>query len=340
MAAKSRPTKPKLKRAAPSERRKAQRTIEPSVPTGARAGSPGNATRPSARARFAAVASESARLDSTIEAEREARMAAYSAALHTPESAAPQRMLQGKPLVITILAEGDSWFDYPLGTDVIGQLQGQIGIPIANMAHYGDEVRQMLALKQRREIEKRLSRKAPNGKPWDALLFSGGGNDFVGDQLCLWLRSYKPGMPVQDILDVTRFDAVMEEVRAGYQDLVSLRDSLSPSTKIFLHQYDFAPPNGEGVCGVGPWLQPSLKYRLIPAELQPSVTRLMLERFAQVLAGLAANAADVFVVPTQGTIPTQTREWWANELHPTDKGFAAIATKFCALLKQKFPDLL
>src|SRR5205085_6360813 len=99
-----------------------------------------------------------------------------------PAAAAPRRLLR-------ILAEGDSWFEYPLrghvvanaADGVIYRLEKLLGYPIANMAHHGDEVRQMLGLNQRREITTRLS--DPNVR-FDALLFSGGGNDLVGDQFC------------------------------------------------------------------------------------------------------------------------------------------------------------
>ena len=63
----------------------------------------------------------------------------------------------------------------------------------------------------------------------------------------------------------------------------------------------------------------------------------MLQAFAKMLASLASSS--VIVVPTQGTIPATTDEWWANELHPTDKGFLAIAEKFRDALVDKFPQL-
>jgi hypothetical protein len=268
-------------------------------------------------------------------------MAAYEAELRRLETARAKEGARatGAGTLLTILAEGDSWFDYPVGTDVVRSLRDLIGLPIAHMAHYGDEVRQMLSLKQRKEIEQRLARGATNGRPWDALLFSGGGNDMVGDQLCIWIKPYSDGMTVEQVLDAVRFGAVLQIVEAGYRDLIALRDRLSPNTKLFLHQYDFAPPNGRGVCNVGPWLKPSLDFRLVPPNLQVEAVKLMLQRFATLLASLAPHGSNVFVVPTQGTFPAATDEWWANELHPTKKGFLAIAEKFRAALKGQFPQL-
>jgi hypothetical protein len=245
-------------------------------------------------------------------------------------------------LILRVLAEGDSWFDYPVPfkTDTIRALQSRLSTPIANMAHYGEEVRQMLGLKLRGEIETRLKQGAPDGDPWDVMLFSGGGNDFVGDPLCLWLHTYSSGMSAADVIDSPRFTAVLDIVKAGYADLIDLRDHLSPKTVLFFHQYDYAVPSGKGVCNLGPWLQPALIYRNIPEAIRSDVVRTLLQRFAALLADFsAANPNSVVVVPTQGTFPEQSAKWWANELHPTDLGFKAIAGKFYTALKATFPGM-
>lgn len=94
---------------------------------------------------------------------------------------------------LRILAEGDSWFEYPLpithGDGVIFQLQKLLGYPIANMAHHGLEVEQMMGLSMRQEVISRLT--DPRVK-FDALLFSGGGNDIAGGQFCIWLKGSPP----------------------------------------------------------------------------------------------------------------------------------------------------
>ena len=298
--------------------------------------------RPSANARFFGVSTERERLEKTVEVERADRMAEYAALLEATKGAGKPKgaVIEGASAsIVRIFAEGDSWFDYPPGVDVIGALKKLIKLPIANMAHHGDEVRQMLALKQRRELEQRFAKGAPDGKPWDALLFSGGGNDLVGDQLCIWISTYAQGMTPNQIVDTKRFGAVLEIIEAGYRDLIDLRDRLSPGTKLFINQYDFAPPNGKGVCNVGPWLKPSLDFRVVPLGMQPDVVKVILERFANLLASIATSTSNVYPVPTQGTLPASTKEWWANEIHPTDKGFKLVAEKFLAVMKTQFPQI-
>jgi hypothetical protein len=250
------------------------------------------------------------------------------------------------PRQLRILAEGDSWFEYPLpligGDGVIVQLRKLLGIPILNMAHHGDEVRQMLSLPQRQEIIKRLSDPAVR---FDALLFSGGGNDLAGDQFRLWLRIMPPSTPPAQLLNPTAVDAVLGVVETGYRELIRIRNQFSPQTVIFVHGYDFPPITGIGVCGLGPWLRPSLDSLFLEMGLNPpnpheqfKVVRELLERFNAMLQRIAAEPAvqRFVVVPTQGTLVADKNDW-QNEIHPTTTGFVKIAQKFKAALNAVFP---
>jgi hypothetical protein len=231
-----------------------------------------------------------------------------------------------------IFAEGDSWFKYPLGHGVISKLQGLIRTPIANFAWPGAESRQLLALHERLEIEKRLDQGPEPGKKFDVLLFSGGGNDIVGDQMCLFLNRYDPRQPPERVLS-ERFDEVLEVVMGAYKDLVSLRNALSPNTLIVGHVYDYAWPTGHGACWLGPWLRPSLDYARVPrGDLQHAVVTEMLKRFETKLKAVASAAGKFMVVPTRDTLKDE--EEWDNELHPKNPGFLKIARKFQAVLQQ------
>jgi hypothetical protein len=127
-------------------------------------------------------------------------------------------------------------------------------------------------------------------------------------------------------------------VQAGYEDLIDLRDKLSPTTKLILHGYDFALPDGRGICNLGPWLKPTFDLRKFPDQAAgASVVKAMLEQFAKVLTGLAAAHRDVFFINTQGTLPPVVASWH-NELHPAKKGFQQFAERFRAELKQLFPQ--
>ncbi len=170
---------------------------------------------------------------------------------------------------LRILAEGDSWFDYPLpllrGDGVIYQLQKMLGYPVANMAHYGLEVDQMMGLQLRQEIIARLS--DPNVR-FDALLFSGGGNDLVGDKFCIWLKDSPPVVPPTQMLDDNAVSAAMAILAAEYRELADIRDH---------DEY--------------------------------LVVKTFLQRFNTMLNEVAASIRKFVLVPTQGTLNADSSDW-------------------------------
>jgi hypothetical protein len=196
----------------------------------------------------------------------------------------------------------------------------------------------MLGVDQRARIIQEFSNGSPAGGPWDAMLFSGGGNDIVDKPMVLWVRDWNPGTPPAAHLDQNRFNAALGLVRAGYEELIALRDRLSPTTHLFFHGYDFAIPDGRGVCGKGPWLKPAFDARGFPAPAslaqRRAVVKEMLTKFAAMLAGLPKT--NVTIVPTQGKLAPNTSSWH-NELHPSSPGFDIVAELFRQAVKAKFP---
>src|SRR5260370_3092342 len=132
-----------------------------------------------------------------------------------------------------------------------------MGYKIANLAHFGLEVLQMMGLSIRQEIIKRLQDDDVN---YDALLFSGGGNDLVGERLCIWLRDTPPVVPPDQMLNLNAVNAALAILEAEYREMVDLRNQYSQQTVIFVPGYDFPPVTGTPVCGNAPWLKPSLDY--------------------------------------------------------------------------------
>jgi hypothetical protein len=50
-------------------------------------------------------------------------------------------------------------------------------------------------------------------------------------------------------------------VRAGYEDLIAMRDALSPVTHLVFHAYDDAIRDSHGICHLGPRLRPTFDLR-------------------------------------------------------------------------------
>ncbi len=244
---------------------------------------------------------------------------------------------------IYLLAQGDSWFDYPLPvpkfdqSDVIAHLKSLPNSPpnILSLAHHGETTEDMLGVSKLDELIENL--KAPENGGFDGILFSGGGNDLAGNQFRLWVQeaSQVNSNPTQALYQ-PRVDAIMGVVKAGYDDLIQARDTFAPGIPIFAHGYDFAIPTGIGVCGVGPWLKPSLDDRNWSNLSQgQSIVKEILIQFMNLLTAYQANSTNNFIlVPTQGALLSTD---WANELHPTPDGFAKIAARFTASLQDAFP---
>lgn len=283
-------------------------------------------------------------LQQDIAKERERREAEFRAH-HRAESRKRARGasagLLEEPRQIRIAAEGDSWFDYPPQTTpdfrtggVISHLEDILGVPVLNYAHAGDEAREMMGLRQRQRLVKLLS--DPEISP-DVLLFSGGGNDIVGDPMVLWLRDKSKCDSWREAVDTERFNSALGVVLSAYSELVALLQTHGERCVLFLHAYAVPFPDGRKACGLfGPWLKPALDARgWSNFEEARSIVGLLLRGFRESLERFsAANAPRVHLIDSQSLLPEQSM--WANELHPKSPGFRSVAKLFAEAIRLRF----
>ena len=184
----------------------------------------------------------------------------------------------------------------------------------------------------------RLREGSPSGGAWDVLLFSGGGNDIVSNPMALWVRDFAAGKLPEALIHRPRYDAALAIVRAGYEDLIAMRDALSPQTQLVFHAYDFTISDGRGICHLDPWLKPTFDLRGFPSQQAGfKVVKLMLSDLAKMLSVLEAKSPKVAFINGQGTLAPDPGNWH-NEPHPSRQGFALFAVLFHERLKQLFPD--
>ena len=253
---------------------------------------------------------------------------------------------------LNLLADGDSWFDYPLPsqghlpTDVIVSLTDLLHLdpkPL-KLAHYGDATTALLGTSKRERLIATL--KDPAHAPFDAILFSGGGNDLVGDAFRFWLHD---AASVNKDFKLATNDAALQDiidiVRRAYRDLIAVRDEYADGAYLFFHQYDYATPTNASICDglIGPWLQPSFIDRgwAPPVDAQflvngRGVVSEILIEFANMLNELSTPTNKIVVVKTQGILNPDID--WANELHPTHDGFGKIAAAFQQALQAVFGE--
>jgi hypothetical protein len=278
-------------------------------------------------------------LRAAIRAEKERRIREHQANI-----AKRRRMIAALPAgahaTLNLIAQGDSWFDYPLPlgnpSDVVAHLKHlpSMAPEVLALAHHGEAAEDMLGVTKLHELLAHLKNPANGG--FDAILFSGGGNDLAGDQFRLWIAEASAvGMDPAKGLNQPRLDAIMGVVKAGYEDLIAARNDVEKTIPIFAHGYDFAIPNGVGVCGAGPWLKPGLDDRgwTDPGKAR-AIVRQLLVAFDAMLKVFEADALNNIVyVRTQGTLSDAQ---WDNELHPTPEGFAPITMRFVDALRTRF----
>src|SRR5215813_14048 len=254
-----------------------------------------------------------------------------------------------KRLFYNFLAQGDSWFDYTCGRALIHYLRDLFGAEKAyfdSIAASGRTLRQMLS----REFKQHLAA-PPGGGPWHGVLLSGSGNDICGDHRFRdWLKPYDGGdHPPEDYI-TTAFDNEVGILQGIYEEAVALVGKAAPGVRLFVHDYDFAIPDGRCVTGpsphlradvrfclAGPWMWPAFEDRGFhrntkePApQLTCDIVTAILKRFAAMLAGLERKYPNQLVlVRTQGTLtPIQATKLWINELHPYNDSFKALAKPF------------
>ena len=254
-------------------------------------------------------------------------------------SSAVKRAKKKDQKIWRILGEGDSWIRYTCGFGVMHHLDWILDDRAAcvNIGASGATMERMMKLPARNQLDNHL-RNGLEGKPWDALVFSGGGNDFAGDEFVNWLVPFSGQTNPAEAIDEMAFAALLARLASLYRELGAVVNRLSPGTLVFVGAYDFAYPDGRKVPFAGPWLRPGFKERGYPLgnlEFLTEVVRIMLARFANMVSSVAADTPNIRLVPTQGTLASIKD--WDNELHPTKDGFIEITRAFIATLEAELP---
>jgi lysophospholipase L1-like esterase len=245
------------------------------------------------------------------------------------------------PERLRILSEGDSWFSYPLNNNLADFIEMMNAFSMLRLEKNGDQARDILApnSSQLRKLRTFLKRYA-----FDLLIFSGGGNDIVDENLPAFLKRKTAAMTWRQCIRDDALAKRMQELAAAYSRLIGSRDELRPTCEIVTHSYDYPIPDGRpargpfGLGSAGPWLKPALDDARItdPADAQ-AVVRHLIDTFHATLAGLVTPANKFHVVDMRGTLGPQGVRAWADEIHPSFPGFQALSEKWRARLLALFP---
>jgi len=244
-----------------------------------------------------------------------------------------------------LVAEGDSWFDYPLH-DILSMLEDEHGYDVESVAHKGDRVEEMAyADGQLTEFSRRIEKLLRNGKVPKAILLSGGGNDIAGDEFGMLLNHAVSAIAVLNENIVT--GVIDQRIRTAYNTILAAITKISQTwiqrpLPILVHGYDFPVPDGRGFLGgwaflPGPWLQPGFREKGFgDVDKCKDLMKQLINRFNAMVADVCAQPQfkHVTYVDLRNTLSTagNYKQFWANELHPTEKGFRLVTDRFVKAL--------
>ncbi|MGQ3053287.1 MAG: hypothetical protein ACT6S0_16040 [Roseateles sp.] len=265
----------------------------------------------------------------------------------------PEQADKFGPFDKVYLAEGDSWMDASAAA------QGSLPFYLTEEFNRRGKTHLIINISTARQTLQRIAETMSGDYlwwlkqlPYDGVLFSAGGNDFIeaargpapGQGL---LRDMQGQPPPVDGYDCVRQPALKQllddylnpNFEAVYQALRA--SSKNAATPMYLNGYDTpVARNAPAIQGlVGPWLWAAYRKNHIDASLWPQLTRGLFKDVKAAVNGWSAGRAGVKLVATTDVLtpasPTSTGSSgdWKNEIHPNASGWRKQARIWADLLQ-------
>lgn len=215
---------------------------------------------------------------------------------------------------LRLLAEGDSWFLYPLLLkDVVDNLSDDYAI--LSEAAAGDTLESMVS--GREALSALIGEHRMHG-----LLLSGGGNDIAGDALKRYL-SPPAGSSAEPAAYIGRaYGEFLGGSRDRLGELIGYLLKRHPELHIFCHGYDWPFPRDGGH-----WLSPAMTAHKVPRDVQPAILKAMIDRYYEMLFALGRKTGSrLHIIDCRGLVGAAPE--WFDELHPANAGFTRVSDRF------------
>jgi hypothetical protein len=236
-----------------------------------------------------------------------------------------------------ILAIGDSWFWYPIASNLLAEVSG---VPkpayadILALGYIGAELKEYVDGKYAAAFAREL--RPVYARYYSAVLISGGGNDAVDWGLCM--KSDCSGATnATDCIDAPALSAKLTDLGGWLLTMIgeihrAFNDGQLRRPDVFIHCYDYSVPNGKGFVSPifhiklkGPWLKPALDGASVPADdaLRRGVVRILIDELTQTFAesirrptacmssGPRAHSIATPIGRTSCTPPARASENWS-----------------------------
>lgn len=238
----------------------------------------------------------------------------------------------------TILIVADSWFWYPMhnlaaaiGEQMRDETLVAVGFTGAEATQWGE--------RYRKDIDFGFRMYADSVQ---ALLLSGGGNDIAGmkDFLRIIRDDCSGAQTVEQCFQPGQPAVILSKIMGAYTEVILRFRAYNQRAPVLMHNYDYAWPTGKGVFGPADWLRAPMEKARVPAALRRPLFKLLINELHKAQQQLANDhrLGPLVALKSAGTLPETgdvVQQWWANELHPTPRGFNLLAEQvFVPALEQ------
>ena len=242
--------------------------------------------------------------------------------------------LKKDPNRTRIVAEGDSWFQYPiLVEDTLDHLYKLYAI--RSFAEAGDTLENYL--KKREYLD------AIEEEGVDIFLVSGGGNDILGEQFESFLRDTPdPNDTTFQRYFKSSLADQLTHLEGYYEDMFGELLNRYPDLHILVHSYDYVLPidtDNPANKGKSSWLgQYLIKKKIQPQTEREQCIHFIMDAFNDRLKAVVAKTNETFkqegddadhervsYIDVRNVV---NRSSWFDEIHPTNEGFQLVANRF------------
>ncbi len=254
-----------------------------------------------------------------------------------------------------ILAEGDSWFNYPHKlNDIVDHLMSDY--TVASLAAPGDTIRNMIDGPKKEKgseyLEKALELQETYGR-LKAIIFSGGGIDVLFDPVpqigvSVFRASLRPYNTVADktkaenFLDPHFLDAAMNDLSKRYVRFIqSVRnEDAIKALPIVINSYAYPFPalkerfdhRKPAYYRLDSFVGHVLDdYGIVDDQIRHAIMKYLINLFYETIEKAAKPFDDVYLVDNRKLLPDI--DLWYDEIHPTSKGFKLVTENFDKVLK-------
>lgn len=229
-----------------------------------------------------------------------------------------------------IMAEGDSWFQYPRWLkDTVDYLMDHYTVYC--MSGAGDELRRIAEAVEFVDVWRSLAKREIEVR---AILLSAGGNDVVGPEFRAILKDSVAGATPGACIDADAWGRKRADLERRFRLVFDKIRSLSPTVPVLVHGYDYGNPlPDQGFWNIPPkdgWLGDPMRSRQYSdVAFQRKIVAVLIDEVNTLIRAIANQYGHVHVVDNRNVVAGR----WFDELHPDDDGFRDVAKNFRAKLQ-------